>query len=251
MLIYGEPGAGKTTLAGSAAELTNMRDVLLLDVEAGDLSLATAGRDIDVIRITEYRTVARVHEYLKRHCQLRDADDTEALQSLQKRFHQEDLEHVRRYRTVVIDSISEVQKLVMYQLTGVRIGERALDLEPETPQFKEWGQNAEMIRFMVRTFRDLPMHVIFIAQAQIVEDQYKQQIRRPSLPGKLAHEVQGFLDVVGFMQAVPGDEGRMERRLYIQPGKTFQAKNRFSTTTAQFIEAPTLRELLAINKMPV
>src|SRR3989304_8659426 len=41
MIAYGDYGSGKTRLLGSAVLVPDMRDVFLIDAEAGDLTIAT------------------------------------------------------------------------------------------------------------------------------------------------------------------------------------------------------------------
>lgn len=247
MLIYGEHGAGKTTLAASARDVSEMNDVLLIDVEGGDLSLA--GADIDRIGVSSYGQLARTYEFLRLHCRLRDSGAIDKLVALETQLRPgAEVKKPRQWRTVVVDSLSEVQKYCMYQLLGIRIGERALDLIPGSPGLADWNQAAEMIRLLVRSFRDLPMHVVFVAAEQIQEDERKQLHRRPALPGKLGGEVQGFFDIVGYLHAAPAEDGsKVQRRLFLQPGRTFQAKTRFADCTVPYLDNPTMAALHKLN----
>lgn len=239
VLIYGPFGAGKTTLAGSAETIAQMCDVLYIDVESGSLSLV--GQDIDVLRINAYQDFSQIYEFLRLHCRYRDAK--EGAKGLADANARIGALPDKRYRTVVIDSLTEVQKTLMYMLLGTSIGGTRLDLIPESPEWKEWGQSAEMIRLLVRSFRDLPMHVIFVCSEQEVQDG-GNLVRRPNLPGKLSGEVQGFLDVVGYLRAAPASEdGTVMRRLYITPGRTFSAKHRFRNVNVDFIEDVTMDDL--------
>jgi hypothetical protein len=243
MLIYGPYGAGKTTFASTAQDIEPMQNVIFIDAESGSLALSHR-QDIDVIRITNYQQFARVHEFLRLHCQLRDRGDKKKLLELAQKANP-DATEATEYRTVVIDSLTEVQKFVMYMLLGTNIDTANLEFPPETPQWAEWGQSAEMIRLLVRTFRDLPMHVIFVCSEQEKEDERKRIIRRPNLPGKLGGEVQGFLDIVGYLATARGgdeDEG-LRRRLYITPGNTFQAKHRFFNAEEGYFDNPSMSDL--------
>jgi hypothetical protein len=231
-----------------------MLDVIALDAEAGDASFSDRP-NIDVVRVTSFSQVARVQEFLRLHCQWRDTPGDEAVEELIKletRFRDDagyevTKDNVKRYRTLIVDSLSEVQKYCMYQLLGIKVGAQRLDVETPAPEWAEWGKQAEMIRLMVRTFRDLPMHVIFVCSEQVGEDDKKRRIRRPNLSGKLAGEVQGFLDTVGYMVLFKGEDGEYKRRLYITPGQTFQAKHRLPGNTVAYIEEPTMAKLLALG----
>jgi hypothetical protein len=256
VLVYADYGVGKTTFASSADDVDDMRDVIAADAEAGDASFSDRP-DIDTVRITSFKQMARLQEFLRLHCQHRDRaelGDAEALEELIKletRFRDDPThivtpENVKKYKTLIVDSLSEVQKYCMYQLLGITVGAQRLDVETPAPEWAEWGKQAEMIRLMVRTLRDLPMHVIFVCSEQVGEDEKKRRIRRPNLSGKLAGEVQGFLDTVGYMVLFKGDDGANKRRLYITPGQTFQAKHRLPGNTVSYIEDPTIAKLRAL-----
>lgn len=246
-LIYGPYGAGKTTFAASAVDVPEMQRVLFIDAESGSMSLS--GLDLDVIRINKYSQIARIYEFLRLHVRYRDSNDNEKLMELQTRFRGgTGKEEPKRYNTVVIDSLTEVQKYCMYSLLNIEFssGNVRLDNVVDTPQFKEWGEAAEMIRLLIRSFRDLPMHVIFVCSEQEKDDDNKV-IRRPNLPGKLAGESQGFFDVVGYIRSLATDDGTA-RRLYLRAGTNFVAKHRFRGVDVGFLDNPTLRGLLDLKK---
>ncbi len=233
-----------------------MRDVIVLDAESGDTSLEDRP-GLTTVRITNYRQFARVHEFLRLHCRYRDADDIEKMCELEEKFRnagidEDDPEYYvvdesnyKIFNTVVIDTLTEVQKYCMYQLLGVTVGDYALDMEPTSPEWDEWGKSAEMIRLLVRSFRDLPMHVIFVA-SEAEKEVGKMTLRRPNLPGKLASEVQGFVDFVGYLTVTPGEGDKIIRRLYLRPGRTFQAKIRLPGNTTQYLGDPDIKSLLSL-----
>lgn len=250
-MIYGDFGVGKTTLAASAVDVPDMRDVLFISAEAGDMSISHLDTDMVVVR--SYSQLARVHEFLRLHCRARDENDIETLRKLEAKFKMvppSEITTPRKYRTVIVDTLNEVQKYAMYQLLGIVVGEQPLDADLESPQFKEWNLATEMIRLLVRSFRDLPMHVIFVCAEQVTEDERKRRIRTPGLPGKLANEVQGFLDFVGYYVAAQTEGGDMRRRLFLVPGQTYQAKNRFVGWAGKYIDEPTMADIYALGNEP-
>ena len=54
MLVYGESGVGKTTLAGSADEVAEMRKVLIIDIEGGTLSIRKKFPNVEVVRVKNW-----------------------------------------------------------------------------------------------------------------------------------------------------------------------------------------------------
>lgn len=246
MAVYGEYGVGKTTFAATACDSDWMRDVLYVDAESGDLTLQDRPT-IDVIRISNYTQLARIVEFLRLHCAARDAGDEERIRELDAKVRGEASEKAPKYKTVVIDSLTEIFKYCMYNLTGIKLDKYVLDMEPEQPGFGEWGKSTEMIRLLVRSLRDLPMHVIFVLSEKSVDDKAKRASIQLNLPKALAAELPGFLDLVGYLDiaAIGGDKNNpvMARRLYIQPGMGFLAKNRFTGVKEQYIEDPTMPKI--------
>ncbi len=245
ILPYGRPGVGKTTLAGSISEVPGIRHVLFCDAENGELALSPF--NVDVMPIRRWQNINTVYNFLRLHVKLRDANDIKGVVALAKQagIPEEFQEHL--YDAVVHDSLTEMHTQILYQLLGVdRDGDAKLADEPDTPEFKEWGQASEMIKKMVRKFRDLPIHTVFTAQAQQSEDESGRERLMPELPGKLARGVQGLVDVVGYlMSSLPsGDGDAVQRRLYLRPSRAFDAKTRFADMKEVFLEDPNMSDLI-------
>lgn len=250
MLIYGPYGVGKTTLAASAEDVPEMSDVLYIDAEGGMLSLADRP-DIDVIEINDFSQFARIHQYLIRHCAARDANDTEALKKLEESLGL-DRKVPKRYNTVVIDSLSEVQRYNMYQLLGVKIGTAKIDDDWETPEFSHWNKTTEMMRLVVRSFRDLPMNIIFLSSEKVADE--KKGTITINFPNQLSKDIPGFIDVVGYYQAITnkGQDGMVsvKRRLELEPGRIYLAKHRFGKALKgqSGIDEPTMQLLYNLRQ---
>lgn len=252
LLVYGEYGAGKTVLAASSDDLPEMKEVLYIDAEAGDLALSDRPH-LDVVRIKKYAELARVYEYLRLHVRLRDEGTPEALAKLadmERRLKGLDQapESPTLYQTVVIDSLTEVQTYLMYQLLGMDPDNWALDAIPQTPEWGEWRSSSDMIQLLARQFRDLPLHVIVVLSQQEVEDK-RQMLKRINLPGKLASRIQGFWDMVGYLVSIKDGEGNTRRRLYLNKvDNSFQAKHRFRHITVDYVDEPSIAKLLDLAK---
>ncbi len=249
LLIYGAYGVGKTFLAGTSGQVPEMRDVLLINAESGDLTLSSSpevGENVDVVDVYDFKTAARVYEFLKRHCALRDANDEEGLRKLQAWVtgQPEDEVPLRRYHTVIIDSLAEIEAYNMYSLLGVSNNTR-LDEDIQSAEWADYKRNNSTILRFVRAFRDLPMHVIMTCPEQYAQDELKRFHYSPHLTGQLSGKVQGFMDMVGYLQAGnPDDKGNVPRRLWVQPAGKFDAKNRFSSYKKPFFDNPTMKDIL-------
>jgi len=248
LFVYGNYGTGKTRLAGSAALVPQMRDVLMIDAEAGDLTIATqedTAEHIDVVRVSTFKELARVQEYLKVHCKLRDEDNEEKLKELEKLlFTDYDPDKkARRFNTVIIDSLSEAETFSMYQLLGITENTR-LDEETQMAEWAEYKKNNSQILRLVRAFRDLPMNVIITSAAAYTQDEFKRFVYQPALTGKLSKQVQGFMDIVGFLVVTADGSGEDVRRMFVQPSAKYDAKNRLSSYKGSYFDNPSMGSIL-------
>jgi len=275
-LFYGPFGCGKTSLAGSAVDVPEMSDVFMVNAESGTLSIEDADYirnrfRIDQVRCKDFRTVALVQEFLTAHCRARDANNITALKALQARMFgyaisiidespdaQDEFAYdenesliwtkarLRKYKTVIVDSLTEIDTFSMYDLLNIKT-DMKLDGDMEVAQFAEFRKNNQMMQLLVRAYRDLPMHVLLVCSTQYNQDELKQMHWVPSVTGKLAAQIQGFVDIVGFMQVGKPKEGdpKIPRRLYVQPVARFDAKNRIASFREAFIDDPSMTKIMA------
>jgi len=108
-----------------------------------------------------------------------------------------------------------------------------------------------MIQFLVRRYRDLDIHSIFIAGVDEETDAKKKMHYYPMLPGKLSKDVQGLVDVVGYLKAIPMEGGTIVRRLFLvggDYGAVIAAKHRFgSNLKGQYVDNPTMQTLYDLD----
>lgn len=259
-LVYGGYGAGKTRLVGSACLVPQMRDVLMVDCESGELTLATiddkawgtsVADHIDSVQVKTFKQLARVQEFLKAHCTFRDQNTPEAdekLKNLEKILMGEEFDPdspPRRYYTVIVDSLSEAETYSMYQLLGIT-GTSRIDEEMMDQGWPEFRRNQTQILRMVRAFRDLPMNVLMTSASDYTQDQTKRMVNKPALTGKLAKQVQGFMDIVGYIGILPTNsvDGTEVRRMMVKPSASWDAKCRFSNFKEAFWDNPTMHSIL-------
>lgn len=171
-LVYGESGVGKTRFCGSVYDVPELCPALLLDVEGGSLTLRSVYPEIECVRIDTWEKLQRVHTRLK-----------------QSPDH--------GYKTIIIDSITEMQKIGMDYTMLTRKGGDDLNV----PELKEWNINIEQVRRYVRAFRDLEgVNTLFTALVRVdVDKRTGLSRKKPSLNGKVADEVCGFLDIVTYL----------------------------------------------------
>lgn len=212
ILVYGTPGVGKTWFAGTAEDDARSAPVLLCDVEAGVLTLRKRGKALDVVRIESLDDLRLVLRELR----------TGKLP----------------YRTVVIDSLTELHKVTLRDISAGK----------PIPTLQDWGVAGKKLEEIISYFRGLPMNFICTALEMDFKDEQTGAVSlRPSLPGKLSGNIGGFFDIVGRMtgKAVKGPDNtvRVERLLQVQNHSNVTAKDRSDALGASVIN-PTLPQLL-------
>jgi phage nucleotide-binding protein len=222
ILVYGDPGVGKTVLAGSSTRVAEMCPVLLIDVEGGSMSLEKDYSDIDVVRVMTWDDLFKVYSALAK-------GDT-------------------GYKTVILDSISEMQKLSMAGIMRKLLQEKP-DSDPDVPGLKQYMQNTEQMRRFIRAFRNLEMNVIFTALTTyktLGEGNSQTTKTKIGLTDKLSGEVAGFVDVVLYMYIrVLGSN--IKRLLLSQATSDVTAKDR-TGRLPQIMENVSMTDLYNIMK---
>jgi phage nucleotide-binding protein len=202
LLIYGEPGVGKTVLAGSAADHPDTAPILILDVEGGVTSLRTR-TDIDVIQVRDIDTIVKVHDELQKH-------------------------NGGGYKTVIIDSLSELQKLDMRTVMQEEYNRQPERTDKDVPSQRAWGKSQERLRRIIRGYKDLPVHTIMTTLLSSVKDEQTNVTSYyPALPGKMRADAPGFFDIVGMLRVKEEKNGAVRNRiLQITASEKVIAKDR-------------------------
>lgn len=213
MLIYGDSGIGKTVLCGSASVVEAMSPVLFLDVEGGVEPLRTMYPDVDVVRIKKVKDLVSAYQGLAgKH----------------------------PYKTVVIDSLTELQKLYMGEIM-VNVVKEDSDRDPDVPGMYEWNKNTEQVRKLVRAYRDLPVNTIFTALAEQRKiDNLTKTV--PSFSNKLIGEIPAIVDLVLYFYTKMKGQNEILRFLLTQKTEKIVAKDR-TTKLPVLVEEPTFTDL--------
>ena len=178
-VIYGHSGVGKTVLIGSAAEVEEMSPVLIIDTEQGTMSLT--GRynsdNIDVVTVTSYQDYADIHNAIRTGA--------------------------ARYKTVIIDSISEMAMLGLEEIVSRQAAiakSKGKEHDPEQPDQGDWYKNSLRVHKVIRFFRGLPCHTFFVALEYLDVSRPTKPMFQPSLNTKrLSGELPGAVDEVWYM----------------------------------------------------
>lgn len=236
ILIYGDPGAGKTHLAGTAQDVPSMADVHVFNIDGGIMTLASRG-DIHATNI-------------------RSVDDLE--QELYKIINKDP--KYAKTKTVVIDNVTELLTLALESITIREYANRVKKNKTysiDEVYLEDYGVSGKKLARILRGFRDLPIHVIYIAHRKdkmragtnVLEES------KPNLTDKLCTAVMGYMDFVWYLYTADetvGDEQtgfQMETHRYLltQPMNNFAAKTRgseFAKRIGTIIRDPNMVDIM-------
>ena len=269
LLIKGAKRVGKTYLAGTIDDviqemnetkpinldlppgITASYTTLYANAEKGEDGLPSHADNIIIKDIFTYEDFARLYDFLKLHCRYKEANDVTSLIKLQNAYFKTDINEIGElflFEAVIIDSLTEVQKYCVYKLMGLDMDSK-LDEVPDYMQMRDWGSALEMILLMVRNFRALPIHKIFIVQVAEDQDEKKKRFFTPALQGQAKASILGFFDFVGYYKIEQITEQGTLRRLYLSPIGPFKAKHRFEGFNKHWIDQPTMKKVLAAREL--
>jgi hypothetical protein len=230
-IIFGAPFAGKTWLAGSAADVPEMGPVLVIDMEAGTKTLAEAKFKCDVIvvknKVNKQGQVIRL-----------------AWEVLQGVY--EDLTKYppgqMPWKTIVLDNMSEAYALALQHSIEESVAAaaaRGRERDEDIAEPKDYASAESKFRKMIRAFRDLDCNVFFTAwDREKTKERNGEQVTDqilPSLAGKLERQVNGYFDEAWYIYIKDG-----ERKLLTRERSKIKAKTR-TNAMPDVITAPTMK----------
>jgi len=164
MLIYGEPGAGKTTLIGTAP-----RPVLVIDFEAGaDIRLA-GQENIDILTIYSYKELKSALPWIKAQTE---------------------------YKTVAFDGFSVFVSQLMREILEER--------GKPSPTYYEWGLLTQRTKEIILALLKPTAHTIFTALEKKREDNGKLVWKGPDLSRKIRETLRAIVDLEGVIWVEEG-----------------------------------------------
>ena len=196
MLIYGESGSGKTSLAATLSEPT-----LIISSEAGLLCLGNKEKAIDVIDISKtdddkvIKKEMRINRLLEAYSFVNQPE-------VQK-----------KYKWLFIDSLTEISQNMIEALYR------------EFPDRKDslvmYGENSKRIRGLVKSFRDLPHYnVVFTALPIIEKDENNMRFTSISMVGKIACNLPAMFDEVFYLDVIESEDRKEKQRVLMTQKKS-------------------------------
>lgn len=210
LMLFSEAGEGKTTLAASAQDHPEMANVLFANIEGGLMSVAHR-QDISSVDISSVDDLYELFWKLQR----RDKD-------------------VRDFNTIVIDNVSELQRMDLEQIVQneVENSTNKNRVDPDDIWQEDYGKNTVRLERILRWFKNLPINLIITAHPKFVYPkvgrgvdltEIEPTVVIPKLTQSLCKSVLGLVDFVWFMKFDPEEDRRW---LLTQPDGTYYAKTR-------------------------
>lgn len=205
-VVYADPGAGKTTFALSFPK------PLVIDTDAGLVSVALYGREAEMFDPTGYKDLENLYLYVKQN-----AD---------------------RYESIIIDSFTELQRLLLDEIVddGAQRDEAKGKLNSITrfvPEQGEYLANQRQLRRVLDSFRRLNKNVILTAGVRM-----RGMQRTPDC-------APGALSIVSYWSSFIGEiithaespDAPLKRYMVFEPTAERMAKTRYAGI-GRYIELP-------------
>ena len=258
LFIYGEYGTGKTWLAASAADVPEMCPILFLNAEAGTKSIfngkiANAEENITFVNVGTYNQFATIYKYLR---SISSTDDLDRVSQINDKMFGGSIRDPRtKFKTVIIDSLSEIDNKSFNALLGVNDTNIVPSREKAT--FTTYGMNTSAMTKVLTSFRSLPMHVIMTAPSEYREVKAagsdSSHVTRPLLIGSSRDKSVGYFDIVGYYEQLvtnvkPKQGGgpprnEIHRRLWLRSNGARYAKSRLTPDDLFYLTDPTMSDI--------
>jgi len=142
------------------------------------------------------------------------------------------------FRSVVIDSISEVQQRAIDDMVG-----------SSAMKVQDWGQLLRVVSDLVRKFRDLVTNPIKPLDAVLLIAMAKQRndgAWGPHIQGSLATTLPYYVDACCYLDVVVSEDGTQTRRLFCGNFPGFETGHRLPEhLLSSYIDSPNISEILA------
>jgi hypothetical protein len=230
LLVHGESKVGKSTLGNTAPAPR-----LIMDAEGGSKFLPgnktewkldegdgsppkpDASWDTCIVTIRNFGDVKRVYDWLN--------------------------SGKHGFKSLVIDSISEIQKRCVDEIAGV-----------DQMNQQAWGSLLRAMEQLVRNMRDLTSHprnpltaVVLIAMTREINGKM-----RPFVQGALATTLPYFIDVVGYLEVVsypdpsdPTQPPTKVRELIVSPHERYEAGERVQGRLGERVFHPNVERMIS------
>lgn len=203
LLIFGDPGLGKTEFASTANDHEDLKDCLFLNIEGGLKTIED--KDVLAVDIGTDENGNRVPII---------AELEQLMWTLMSDKRPPELQSVK---TLVIDSVSDLQTKNLQDITSARP-------DKDMIQQNDYGKDTARLKRIFSMLRAAPFNVIFTALAKKVEDSEGKVIDVvPQLTNQVSTSLMGYVDYAWYIFK---DDKTGERKLLTSPKGPIRAKTR-------------------------
>ena len=141
-------------------------------------------------------------------------------------------DEAKQFSSVAIDSISEIAEVCLGK-------EKAIAKDPRAA----YGEMQTTMAEIIRSFRDLPKHILMTAKLEKAQDEMGRMLYSPSMPGnKTGQSLPYYFDIGAALRVEKDAEGVTQRAMMLESDGMWQAKDRSGKLAAW--EAPDLGEII-------
>jgi hypothetical protein len=174
VLFCGDPGSGKTLISST------FPNPIFASAEGGLMSIAR--RKIPFVKIDASEKLLALKSALEQPPEVRAT-----MVGLNDKGYD-------RVDTVVIDTIDEIARLL--------IKERQEANKKDVLAIQDWGWLGDQLRGIIRSFRNLDMHVVFTCHLKQSEDSETGRLFfKPAIQGAVGDEISGYVDLALLLRA--------------------------------------------------
>ncbi|AOE44383.1 RecA-like exonuclease [Gordonia phage Ghobes] len=185
-VLYGHEGTGKTTSAAFAA---NLGRTLFVNVEGGLKKVALRKQGVKTENLAVWPPAGT-------------EVTAQSLEDLHQKLLEDLTDDPNSWFCVVVDSLTETHHVLREQATKKRVAKSRVEVDPDFVDRDDYGVMTNQLRKLVRKFRDLPCHVVFLCLEKDDEDAKEY---RPALTPALCTDVLGYADLVGRLASPEND----------------------------------------------
>lgn len=222
LLVYADPGAGKTVLAGTMGERG-----LIVSTEAGTISARRMGSKCKTVRVKTWPQFTAVLNALRRTGEYKGfAPDW-----------------------LAIDTLTELQNIMIQGILADPPDGKPR--EPDTMQIQDYGTAQGRFKRVIHALNDLPINVLYTCHAMRGEDEEGEPMILPDLSGKWGTQdsttasrwVAGTVHSYGYLKVVKKEGEEVRRCLFRRSGPYF-GKDRYGVL-APYVESPDIKAIEA------
>jgi hypothetical protein len=222
-MVHGPQGQGKTVFMGTLAHDPRTSPALFLNFEGGDLSLQGMPGEWDIAPVLSWEDYNVQFERL--------------------------LSNKEGFKSFGVDSLSETHIFALLNILDVEGAKRK---NANLIEQGDYGTAMVQMRRLVREFRDLPLHSLFLASSKDVRDPREGMVKKPALAGQLADDIPGMMDLVGYLAITDEEDedgeltGNVIRSLLLQnyPKVRTKVRTPWGVVAPDEINNPTMTSVL-------